>query len=1021
VADALARGYKARLVLTQRTALPPEPSWTEHLAIHGEDDRVSRRIRQVQALRGHGAEVVVAAADASDARAMQAVIDQTIARFGVLHGVFHGAGVAGDGIIQVKTRAIADGVLVPKVKGLLVLDSLLRDLPLDFVALFSSIAAVTGGFGQVDYCGANSFLDVFAAGSNARRGWPVVSINWDAWSDVGMAVETVSRPKRLAAQQAADFRRIEHPYFTRVRDQPRGPLYLGTFSAARHWFLREHRLLGTPTFPGTAYLELARSAFAPLAGASPVELRDLFFLAPFAVADGEDKDLELLLERDEESADGEYEFVFRSRPAAGADYVEHCRGRIAAVADAAAAPLDIAALDQACSLDTIENPAFVWDDIKDKTENVSWHLALGARWANLRCLKIGDGQELAYQSLPDGLGDSDTAATPLHPALLDFTGLMPLKINGTYIPFSFDTVRVFAPLTPTIVTSVVNRDDLLAGGETIRFDATIADPTGRVLVEVETMTLKRIDQPSAAAAPAGENFRVVMDAPGLFSSLVVRPVERPAPAEGQIEIEIAAAGLNFKDVLRALGMIPDLPGGQVSAGFGGEAAGRVSRVGAGVSHLRPGDEVMAIAPGAFGAYAITLAPLAVPVPAGLSWQQAAAIPMVFLTAYHALVNQARLRQGERVLIHAAAGGVGLAAIEIAKHIGAEIYATASAAKHDYLKSLGIEHVANSRSLDFADDIRTWTGGEGVDVVLNSLSGEFIPVSLALLRPSGRFVEIGARDIYANSTLGLRPFANNLSFSAIDLGPLLFHQPEMIREMFLKIAAHLTAGDYRPLPVTRVAIAETERAFEMMAAARHIGKIVIDVQPLPKPSPRRAGASDAGPDDVSAAISPREGIDALMRILATRQPQVVVSPKPLLRVIEWQRRSLQSMQSAAGASIATQVQHARPDLATPFAAPRTDAERGVAAIWQDLLGITEVGVHDSFFELGGDSLIGVQVLSRIKKAFSVQLSSSVLYEGPTVESLAKLLAGEPGDAEADAFASQRGRAERRRQRQQQRQS
>ena len=219
-------------------------------------------------------------------------------------------------------------------------------------------------------------------------------------------------------------------------------------------------------------------------------------------------------------------------------------------------------------------------------------------------------------------------------------------------------------------------------------------------------------------------------------------------------------------------------------------------------------------------------------------------------------------------------------------------------------------------------------------------------------------------------------------------------------------------------MTPVPITEAESAFEMMAAARHIGKIVVDVQAMPKPSARANAPGAGAADDVSVAISPAEGVDALMRILATRQPQVVVSPKPLLSVIDWLRRSLQSMQASPGASPATRSA-ARPDLATPFVAPRTDAERGLAAIWQDLLGIKEVGIHDSFFELGGDSLIGVQVLSRIKKAFSVQLSSSVLYEGPTVESLAKLLGGDAADT--DAFAAQRGRAERRRQRQQQRQS
>src|SRR5262245_12473300 len=384
---------------------------------------------------------------------------------------------------------------------------------------------------------------------------------------------------------------------------------------------------------------------------------------------------------------------------------------------------------------------------------------------------------------------------------------MPLETEGTYIPFAHECVRMLAPLAPSMVTAVSNRDDLKSGKETIAFDATFLDRDGRALVEVEGLTLRRIDQSAAYTAGVArsaaespelatvgavttterENGRLVMETPGAFSALDWRRTPRTAPAAGQIEIEVAVAGLNFKDVLRALAMIPGMPGGDVAAGFGTECSGRVARVGDGVTSVKPGDDVMAIAPAAFGAFTVTLEPLAIPLPAAFGYAQGATIPLVFLTAYHALVNQARLAPGERVLIHAASGGVGLAAVQIAKHIGAEIFATAgSPAKHEYLRGLGVRHVSTSRALGFADEIRSWTGGEGVDVVLNSLAGEFIPASLSLLRPFGRFVEIGARDIYENAALRLRPFANNLSFLAVDLGPMFVERPAAVRAMLKAI-------------------------------------------------------------------------------------------------------------------------------------------------------------------------------------------------------------------------------------------
>jgi NADPH:quinone reductase-like Zn-dependent oxidoreductase/acyl carrier protein len=472
-------------------------------------------------------------------------------------------------------------------------------------------------------------------------------------------------------------------------------------------------------------------------------------------------------------------------------------------------------------------------------------------------------------------------------------------------------------------------------------------------------------------------------------------------------------------------MIPPEAGGDVTGGFGPECAGRVVAVGPGVTSVQVGDEVMAIAPRSMGRYAVTLAALAVPIPRGLTFEQAATIPLVFLTAYHGLVNQGRLKQGERVLVHAAAGGVGLAALQIARHIGAEIYATASAPKHEFLRAVGVPFVADSRSLSFVDDIRAATSGEGVDVVLNSLAGEFIPASLGLLRPYGRFIEIGARDIYQNTPLGLRPFANGLTFSAIDLGPLCFHQPEFVREMFLTIAEHFTTGAYRALPFEAIPITEADRAFERMATGTHVGKVVLQMQEA-----QRGGAllgSQARGSRVGLAaqrhraelIAPHEGVDAFRRVLGHRHVQVVVSPRNLLALLEGQ-----GPERAGGMDVAlplhVRVQHPRPDLATPYVMPRTDAERTIAEIWQDLLGITEVGVHDSFFELGGDSLIGVQVLSRIKKAFGVQVTSSILYEGPTVEALARLVtAGEEVGAGA-AMSQARSRAERRRERQQRKQ-
>jgi acyl transferase domain-containing protein/D-arabinose 1-dehydrogenase-like Zn-dependent alcohol dehydrogenase len=1053
LADYLAAEHRASLVLVQRTPLPAEEFWTEWLETHTEDDRTSRRIRKLQDLRAKGAQVWEAAADVTDLSQMRAVVSEARARFGAIHGVLHAAGLAGDGVMQLKDPAVARRVLAPKLDGTLVLEQVFADQPLDFFALFSSIAAVTGGFGQVDYCGANSFLDVFANARDGRAPWPVIGINWDAWDEVGMAVETVSRGA-AGSRSALVGEPIEHPYFDRRRTAEGEEEYLGIVTPARMWFLNEHRLLGQPTLSSTGYLEVAASVFKDRVPAgTPFELRELFFLTPFSVPVDGERELSLLLTHHGDDAT----FVIRSRSHANEAWQDHCTGRLAAAPGATPRSLDLAAFEAACPE---EDPVYRPEEWKTQIIPVAGHLSLGPRWDNLQRFWRGKDREVAIHELAAGLHD-DVLTTTIHPGLVDFTAVMPLHMKGSNVPFSFDRVRIFRPLTPSLRAYVVNHDDTTVGSQTMVFDALLTDPDGTPLVEMDHLTLRRIDRPrieatakdapasalgtaesvghasteSAApnrlpdAADAAMNLWLSMSAPGLFSNFEVQSGLRTAPERGQVEIEVVAAGLNFKDVLRALGMIPAEAAGDVSGGFGPECAGRVVAVGPGVTHLQPGDEVMAIAPRSIARYTVTLASLAVPIPRGLSFEQAATIPLVFLTAYHALVNQARLKRGERVLVHAAAGGVGLAALQIARHIGAEIFATASAPKRDFLRAVGLPAVFDSRSLSFVEDVKAATDGEGVDVVLNSLSGDFIPASIGLLRPYGRFIEIGARDIYQNTAIGLRPFANNLTFSAIDLGPLCFQQPEFVREMFLAIADHFTTGAYRALPLEAISISEADRAFERMASGTHVGKIVLQLTESQRGA--ALGASQGRGSRIGLAaqrnsaelIAPHEGVDAFRRILGHRHTQVLVSPKNLLALVEGRPVDRASAMDVA-MPVHVRVQHPRPELATPFVMPRSDAERTIAEIWQDLLGITEVGVHDSFFELGGDSLIGVQALSRVKKAFGVQLTASILYEGPTVETLARLVTG--GDevgagVGAGAGAEQaRSRAERRRERQQRRQ-
>ncbi|HWE63291.1 MAG TPA: SDR family NAD(P)-dependent oxidoreductase, partial [Chloroflexota bacterium] len=341
-------------------------------------------------------------------------------------------------------------------------------------------------------------------------------------------------------------------------------------------------------------------------------------------------------------------------------------------------------------------------------------------------------------------------------------------------------------------------------------------------------------------------FRVETRTPGILDNLTLQAVTRQEPGPGEVELEVAAVGLNFMNVMAAMGILPGYADGVGPLGI--ECAGTIVRLGTGIERLHVGESVMALAYSCLGTHAMADARLVVARPAQLDSEEAATIPVAFLTAYYALHHLARMGPGDRVLIHSATGGVGIAAIQLARRVGAEIFATAGTPeKRAMLQSLGVAHAMDSRSLDFAVEVMKQTGDQGVDIVLNSLAGEAIAASLSVLAPYGRFVELGKRDIYQNSRLGLWPFHKNLSYFAVDLDRMSRERPALLSTFLREIAGAVAGGDLQPLPHQVYPIAQVADAFRQMAQARHIGKVVISlpardqevlVHPLDEGAPAR---------------------------------------------------------------------------------------------------------------------------------------------------------------------------------------
>ncbi len=324
------------------------------------------------------------------------------------------------------------------------------------------------------------------------------------------------------------------------------------------------------------------------------------------------------------------------------------------------------------------------------------------------------------------------------------------------------------------------------------------------------------------ALPEEPDWVLAPDPDGVFDKPFVQTLPERSLEPEEVRVQVEAAGLNFWDVFRSLGFIEE-------GMLGREMCGYVLDVGSGVSHVKAGDHVVGMGFGAFGGEMITHGELVAAAPDKLSVSELATIPSAFVSAALSF-EFTGLEAGERVLIHAGAGGVGLAAIQWVQAAGAEVFATASAPKRDYLRSLGVEHVFDSRTTEFGEEILEATGGEGVDVVLNSLTSEgYIDASLACLRQGGRFVEMARRDILSEE--GMAAVRPDVPYHILELDVLKKTEPARVGKVLRNVMARVAAGELKPIIHSRWPLAEAGAALDFMRSARHLGKIVVTNPPV----------------------------------------------------------------------------------------------------------------------------------------------------------------------------------------------
>ncbi len=487
-----------RLVLLGRRGLPPRAEWEAGSAGAGAS---ADRLRRLLALEAAGAELVPLAADLTERAALDAALAEVAGRGWQLAGAFHAAGVPGGGLLRFREPAAAAAVLAPKVEGTRQLEAALlaAGLKPGFLVLFSSLAGVVGRPGQADYAAANAFLDAYAREAGERLGIPVTAVDWGEWLEVGMAASG-----QAAAAAVVESRPFDHPLLAHCERLASGEeIYSSRMSVETHWVLDEHRLVGHAVIPGVAYIEMVRAALGERAAGRLIEVQDLLFVGPLRVRDGEGRDVRLHLVPD---GDG-----FRFRVESPADAEEggdgsprdYALGRVELKAPVDPGRRDLAAI--AARLDRVEK---VFTD-EDREED------LGPRWQCARRIRLGDGESLAtLELLPELVGD--LAAMAYHPSLMDrAAGVHKDHLFAEeFLPLSYHRLRIHAPVPHRIHSHARYRPDADPGRETLTWDTVVMDDDGRVLVELEGFSQKRINDaagalrayagPQTAAAPATE-------------------------------------------------------------------------------------------------------------------------------------------------------------------------------------------------------------------------------------------------------------------------------------------------------------------------------------------------------------------------------------------------------------------------------------------------------------------------------------------------------------------------------------
>ncbi|NND00552.1 MAG: SDR family NAD(P)-dependent oxidoreductase [Gammaproteobacteria bacterium] len=596
IAKHIAVRYRARLILVNRTPIPDRAEWGDWLKSHDMQDPISQGILNIRELEKLSAEVLFFCADVTNYEKMQEVVQLASEAFGSVQGVIHAAGTVRDNLIAVKGQAEIEEVFAAKIYGTMVLDKLFSATELDIFVLFSSTSTVTAPTGQTDYVAANCFLNAYSEASSSSNGnRKTVAINWGIWNKIGMAADAFKSmgfsKTRTGTEQTITATNSVH-FERHLKDAVDGRMthYLMChISSSSSWMLDQHRTMnGQAILPGTAYIELIRAALGECEAMESFVIRDLYFLRALYVAEDESRHLRVKLSATDNGYKCEIQSEYRTE-GGQTGWIRHGAADIEQSKSGKTEPIDIPAISGRCGLELDDNIASYL------TTDQEAHLRFGPRWRVLKQVGIGENEAIANLQLADEFV-SDLADYPLHPALLDIaTGFAMKLIDGyagkgtaenLWVPVSYDSIHYYAPLRSKL-RSWVRIDKPYTDSEGFaRFDVSISDLVGKVLVEVVGLTMKKLEGVidfEALPAPATHEIdsptervstgevRQLSPAERIFESNLSQGI---LPHEGVKVLEQAVASGNSRIIATSMALEKLIE--QAEAASAGESASSVT-------------------------------------------------------------------------------------------------------------------------------------------------------------------------------------------------------------------------------------------------------------------------------------------------------------------------------------------------------------------------------------------------------------------------------------------------------------